>query len=207
VPLLLRNWGRLAVHRDCRRRPLSGPSRTPQAELYAPLRVPVILVGDPRLGGISSTIAAFESLRIRGYDIEAILMLEGRYENDRYLRGYFGSRDGSLIETIPSLPPRHDDDLIRHKQMISYYSLGSSSTGMTKLLEALDQRSQRRTERLKSFPPDASRTIRYPFTQQKLLTPDRITAIDCSRRLLSDTRRYSRRSPVSEQASSPASIR
>ena len=36
----------------------------------------VILIGDGRLGGISATICAMESLLIRGYDIVAILFLE-----------------------------------------------------------------------------------------------------------------------------------
>ncbi|CAG8732447.1 11029_t:CDS:2, partial [Racocetra persica] len=42
---------------------------TIQSEFYRPLRLPTILIGDSKLGGISTTISSFESLRLRGYDI------------------------------------------------------------------------------------------------------------------------------------------
>jgi dethiobiotin synthetase/adenosylmethionine--8-amino-7-oxononanoate aminotransferase len=35
-----------------------------------------MLVGDPRLGGISATISAYESLVLRGYDVEAIVFFD-----------------------------------------------------------------------------------------------------------------------------------
>jgi dethiobiotin synthetase len=44
-----------------------GAALTPQSELYRPFRLPVVLVGDPKLGGISATLSALESLLIRGY--------------------------------------------------------------------------------------------------------------------------------------------
>ncbi|KAL3537531.1 hypothetical protein ACH5RR_000897 [Cinchona calisaya] len=36
-------------------------------------RLPAILVGDGRLGGISGTISAYESLKLRGYDVVAVV--------------------------------------------------------------------------------------------------------------------------------------
>ena len=47
-----------------------------QCDVLRPLRLPAVLVGDARLGGISATIAAYELLRGRGYDVAAIVMLE-----------------------------------------------------------------------------------------------------------------------------------
>ena len=47
-----------------------------QGDLYQPFHLPVILVGDGRLGGISATLSAMESLLIRGYDIHAIALIE-----------------------------------------------------------------------------------------------------------------------------------
>lgn len=37
------------------------PSGTSQSDALRPLRMPVLLVGDPKLGGISATISAWES--------------------------------------------------------------------------------------------------------------------------------------------------
>eukprot|EP00884_Botryococcus_braunii_P003234 jgi/Botrbrau1/12911/Bobra.0299s0022.1 len=68
--------------------PLSpGPSGTAQARLYRPLRLPGILVGSGKLGGISTTACALETLHLRGYDIQAVLLLEEpRWENGKALR-------------------------------------------------------------------------------------------------------------------------
>ena len=47
--------------------PLSpGPDHSFQADLYAPLQLPCLLVGDPHLGGISATACAFQALEQRG---------------------------------------------------------------------------------------------------------------------------------------------
>ena len=43
-----------------------------QCEAWRPLRLPAVLVGDGRLGGISTTLAAADSLRLRGYDLAAV---------------------------------------------------------------------------------------------------------------------------------------
>lgn len=53
-----------------------GPDQILQADLYRPLRLPIILIGDGRPGGISSTITALESLRSRGYTIHAIVFID-----------------------------------------------------------------------------------------------------------------------------------
>ena len=59
--------------------PLSpGPSGTLQADLYRPLRLPVLLVGDPKLGGISTTLSALESLLVRGYTVLGIAFVGGK---------------------------------------------------------------------------------------------------------------------------------
>ncbi len=44
--------------------------------MLRPLRLPALLVGDPRLGGISATLSAYESLLLRGYDVDAILLMD-----------------------------------------------------------------------------------------------------------------------------------
>lgn len=62
----------------------------PQADLYRSLatgnddvnnadglRIPVVLVGDGRLGGISATIAALEALLVRNYEVAGILQIRG----------------------------------------------------------------------------------------------------------------------------------
>ncbi|KAF5583788.1 adenosylmethionine-8-amino-7-oxononanoate aminotransferase [Fusarium pseudoanthophilum] len=152
-----------------------GPSGTTQADLYAPLRAPVILVGDSKLGGISQTISAYESLRMRGHDIESILLFQDmKYENYQYLRDYFGKLGGISVDTVPEPPARLDNEQEDIEQMKEYYA----SRNVDHVLEALDKRGKDRISRLESMTSKASKSIWYPFTQQKLVTADTISAID-----------------------------
>jgi dethiobiotin synthetase/adenosylmethionine--8-amino-7-oxononanoate aminotransferase len=59
------------------------------------MRLPAVLVGDHRLGGISATISAYESLLLRGYDVEAIvLMSDEALGNTAALSQHFGKEVG-----------------------------------------------------------------------------------------------------------------
>ncbi|KAF4971544.1 hypothetical protein FZEAL_9828 [Fusarium zealandicum] len=155
-----------------------GPSGTPQADLYAPLRAPVILVGDSKLGGISQTISAFESLKIRGHNIESVLLFQDmQYENYQYLKDYFAKQAGIPVDTVPEPPARIPNEQEDAEQMVEYYS-SLSDGNMQQVLETLDRQSQERISRLESLSEKASKHIWYPFTQQKNLTSTSIAAID-----------------------------
>lgn len=92
---------------------------TLQGDLYQPILgyAPVVLVGDGRLGGISSTLSALESLVLRGYDVAALVLIEtvASYGNINALREYVSSRrmrsgSGEILFPTPSqsmlsLPP------------------------------------------------------------------------------------------------------
>ncbi|EJK73594.1 hypothetical protein THAOC_04773 [Thalassiosira oceanica] len=53
-----------------------------QADLYSSLGLPVVFVGDGRLGGISVTLSSLEALWSRGYKVDAIVFIEGKTEED-----------------------------------------------------------------------------------------------------------------------------
>ena len=74
-----------------------------QCDLWRPLRLPGILAGDGRLGGISTTIAAFECLRMRGYDIPAIVLTDAGLQNWKYLREHLNSE--AFVLSLPECPP------------------------------------------------------------------------------------------------------
>nr|XP_023902092.1 bifunctional dethiobiotin synthetase/7,8-diamino-pelargonic acid aminotransferase, mitochondrial-like [Quercus suber] len=57
-----------------------------------PFRLPGILVGDGRLGGISGTISAYESLKLRGYDIAAVVFEDHGLVNEMPLLSYLRNR-------------------------------------------------------------------------------------------------------------------
>jgi hypothetical protein len=53
-----------------------------QGDLLRPLALPALLVGDHALGGISTTLSAYESLLLRGHTPAAVVMMaDGRLNN------------------------------------------------------------------------------------------------------------------------------
>ncbi|EED95608.1 hypothetical protein THAPSDRAFT_260757, partial [Thalassiosira pseudonana CCMP1335] len=46
-----------------------------QADLYSPLKLPVVFVGDGKLGGISVTLSSLEALWNRGYQVDAVVFI------------------------------------------------------------------------------------------------------------------------------------
>ena len=93
-----------------------------QADLYQPLGLAVVLVGDGRLGGISCTLTALESLAVRGYDVHGIVVVDDGGGVASALREYAASQSSSHVrgqefpfarqtyqvdpvESILSLPP------------------------------------------------------------------------------------------------------
>ena len=63
-----------------------------QCDAWRPLRLPGVLVGCARLGGISSTIAAQEALAARGYDAAAVALVGDGLGNAAALRRHLGAR-------------------------------------------------------------------------------------------------------------------
>ncbi|CAI4212325.1 unnamed protein product [Parascedosporium putredinis] len=154
-----------------------GPSGTTQADLYAPLRLPVVLIGDSKLGGISQTIAAFESLRIRGYDVETVLLFQdSHYDNHTYLSQYFAGEHGIPLQAFQP-PPRRSDRQSDVRAMSAYYETETETEQAPDLVDRLERSHQTRIKTIETMAGDAYRTIWYPFTQHGRLSPSRITTI------------------------------
>ncbi|KAF7886427.1 hypothetical protein EAF00_010530 [Botryotinia globosa] len=154
------------------------PSGTSQVDALRPLRMPVFLVGDPKLGGISATISAWESLHLRGYDIDSVLIFqEERYGNYAYLSKYFQEKgvNTTVIPPPPNKLPNLQED---EESMSSYYSSVAQSGEIEALLEASHQRNISRIEDLEQMATKAHEKIWYPFTQMKHLSADKILPID-----------------------------
>jgi len=82
------------------------PSGTLQCDLFQPLGLPGLLVGDGGLGGISSTLCAYEALSRRGIAVSAIALLDGGLENHEAICKHV---DAPVI-TLPPIAP--DDTLV-----------------------------------------------------------------------------------------------
>lgn len=147
------------------------PAGRSQADAFRPLRLPVVLVGDGRLGGISATVAAFEALHVRGYDVARLVLFAGAgFGNESYLGPYFG-RLGIPTSVLPPLPPppprQGGDGSADAAAMREYYEAASSSAAAAELVADLATRHRQRIADVASMPGRAARTIWYPFTQHR----------------------------------------
>lgn len=141
----------------------------------------MLLVADSRLGGISSSISAFESLLIRGYDVHSVLLFEDDYyQNHEYLRAFFAKKNIPLVAfPAPPMRPEGQDGPARDEEAMSmYYEQVSRRSDVTGLLETLETKSAARIEELESMGSRAHETIWYPFTQHQGMEAKDITVIE-----------------------------
>ncbi|KAL4905268.1 hypothetical protein BDW74DRAFT_185307 [Aspergillus multicolor] len=160
-----------------------GPNGNSQADLYRPLRLPIILVADSRLGGISSSISAYESLLLRGYDVHSVLLFrDDYYQNHEYLGNYFRNKSIPLVP-LPAPPKRPQEQDVGSRArdleaLDNYYSSVAEGTDVIGLLDELNLKNKQRIDYLEEMASRAQKTIWYPFTQHHGMAPKDITPID-----------------------------
>ncbi|KAL6001922.1 hypothetical protein ACLOJK_040486 [Asimina triloba] len=142
-----------------------GPSGTLQCDLY---RLPAILVGDGRLGGISGTISAYESLKLRGYDVAAVVLEDHGLLNESALSSYLRNRVPVLV--LPCIPQDPQDDLI--------HWFDDSHEVFCSLQDIMLKAYSERLKRLHEMPKKAIDVLWWPFTQHNHVPEEIVTVID-----------------------------
>lgn len=145
-----------------------GPSGTLQCDLYRPFRLPAVLVGDGRLGGISATISAYETLKLRGYDVIAVILEDHYLSNEMPLLSYLKNRVHVLV-----LPPVPQD---MKNNLMDWFS--ESSKIFSTLQEMMQSAHLSRIHRLHTMPQKAGEILWWPFTQHNLVPEENVTVID-----------------------------
>ncbi|KAI5272290.1 PLP-dependent transferase [Aureobasidium subglaciale] len=155
------------------------PSGNVQADLYRTLRLPALLVGDHRLGGIGTTISSWESLHVRGYDVNSILLFEeSRYDNHTYLKDYFKER-GVLTLSLPPPPEVNSSSQAEdQKAMQQYYESASESPSLEQCIKHILHTHDQRLASLQALPKRADKSIWHPFMQHTERSEQNIMAID-----------------------------
>ncbi|EJU04875.1 hypothetical protein DACRYDRAFT_75853 [Dacryopinax primogenitus] len=163
--------------------PLSpSPSSSLQATALRPLRLPVVLVADPHLGGIGTTLSAYESLVIRGWSILGVVgWKESKWGNLEFLRRWFERETASGGEQVgvwelEAPPPRLEDKSEDARSMEGYYS--SLSSSVQPLLSSLDERHQSRLSELDSMDARTRNSVWWPFTQHGQVREKEVMTID-----------------------------
>ncbi|CAL8463526.1 g3060 [Coccomyxa elongata] len=153
------------------------PSGQLQCDVLRPLRLPGVLVGDGRLGGISSTIAARECLLLRGYDLAAIVLMDDGLANWKYLREHFGNRV-PVVPLPPCRPPPHTGRKGEAVDEALQEWLQLTRQPMTEIRELLQDYHKKRVARLLDLGPKAGANIWWPTTQHSLVQGKDVQTID-----------------------------
>ncbi|KAJ3053503.1 hypothetical protein HK097_004141 [Rhizophlyctis rosea] len=153
-------------------------SGTLQCNAYRPFRHPVILVGDSKLGGVSTTLSAYESLVLRGYDIASVLMFHSeKYKNHEIVQRNIDR--GVNVYTIPTPPPIPEPrglerEPTRHEKMLDYTNMmvyyGDVDPVVRTVVEDALARHESRVGRLESMGEAGTEKLWWPFTQHKLVS-------------------------------------
>lgn len=112
------------------------PSGNSQADVYRSLGLPAILVGDAREPR-GKVIAAFDSLRSRGYDVQAVAVYKGVPEVLQGLEAHFGEL-GVPCVALQEIPARRPlDPRKEKKEGLAYCSAHARMNRVKDLLRTL----------------------------------------------------------------------
>ncbi|KAL3520137.1 hypothetical protein ACH5RR_018286 [Cinchona calisaya] len=127
-----------------------------------------ILVGDGRLGGISGTISAYESLKLRGYDVVAVVFEDHGLVNEVPLSCYL--QNGIPVFLLPPVPQDMSNDLTEWFK--------KSQTVFSSLKEIMLSAFHGRMQKLHDMWKRAHDIFWWPFTQHEIVPIENIIVID-----------------------------
>ncbi|GAA5946239.1 hypothetical protein JCM3765_000164 [Sporobolomyces pararoseus] len=141
---------------------------TSQLDAFRPLLPPTVLIASHALGGISTTISAYESLLLRGYDIDAVLVFrEAYYENHKYFTKWFGER-GIKVGVVDQ-PPEQVSSVEEDARNLEAYYSQLQGEPLQSIVESLQQTHLKRISTLETAPRRTLDSVWWPFVQHGLV--------------------------------------
>lgn len=148
-----------------------------QADALRPLRLPTLLVAAPQLGGISTTLSAYESLLLRGYTVEGVLCLKDPYyQNEDFLEPYFRDRGIGFWTFEKPHEKSAAKSAVEDVLMLDDYYLKLDRGGaegeatMRDVARVLEDRHFERIKELETMPRRTLDQVWWPFTQHGLVS-------------------------------------
>ncbi|BGP42770.1 hypothetical protein JCM10450v2_006881 [Rhodotorula kratochvilovae] len=143
-------------------------SGTSQLDAFRPLLPPSLLVASAELGGISTTISAYESLVLRGYDVDAVLVFrEAYYANYEYFEKWFGER-GIRVGVVDH-PPKQVPSAAEDAANLEAYYAQIASAPLQRVVQRLQQVHIDRMSNLATAPRRTLDAVWWPFVQHGLV--------------------------------------
>ncbi|BGP19330.1 hypothetical protein JCM10213_006183 [Rhodosporidiobolus nylandii] len=143
-------------------------SGTSQLDAFRPLLPPTLLIASAALGGISTTISAYESLLLRGYDVDAVLIFrEEYYANYQYFEKWFGERGlrVGVVDHPPEQLPSPKEDALA---LEAYYKQ-LEGPPLQRIVNRLQQVHLDRLSNLATAPRRTLDKVWWPFVQHGLV--------------------------------------
>eukprot|EP00210_Caulerpa_lentillifera_P006579 g6284.t1 len=154
------------------------PSGSLQCDVYRSARMPCILVGDSKLGGISNTLTAYDSLIMRGYEIAAIpVILNEELNNCEFLEKlmfrlvHWQGFQRGLVIPFPKLPIEMNEESVMEW-------IQKSEMSIERLDGYLLDTRHRRFQRMATMTDIATKHYWWPFTQHKTTKDSDVTVVD-----------------------------
>lgn len=161
-----------------------------QCDLLRPLRLPGILVGDGRLGGISATLSSYDALSLRGHSVPLVVLMEGpdggRLGNAAAIQKHLRGR-ATVLSFPECLPPPAGEagaagSPAQQAQQIDANLaawLEQSAPQFDALLGLASAAHADRVRQLASAAGEARSMLWWPFTQHGSVASDAgVTVID-----------------------------
>jgi len=137
-----------------------------QSNVLAKCRLPAILVGDGRLGGISVTVASYESLLLRGYDVACVVLSNEGYDNHKAIEENLPKN--VKVFSIRKLPKEGDGMNWVHAQDDIFSTI----------FEHLQRWHAERVSKLNNLASEALESLWWPFTQHEMVQKSMVSVID-----------------------------
>lgn len=161
-----------------------------QVDAFRRLRLPAVLVADSRLGGISATLSAYDSLLLRGYDVAAVVALANpepppganiALDNEHVISAHIRdgpATPGAQLFTLPPAPEpcSHGSGTADDPALDAW--LTAASPVLHQLRSHLAEWHSARRARLLQLGNTARSVLWWPFTQHATLGAQDVTVID-----------------------------
>jgi dethiobiotin synthetase/adenosylmethionine--8-amino-7-oxononanoate aminotransferase len=136
-------------------------SGTLHCDLYRAFRYPVILAGDSKLGGISTTLSSYETLKLRGYDVDLLLLFDGPNKNHEMIQRYVDCK----VSALPFPPEKLPNASIDREQIQNYLKRVPGHD----IIEYLHQKHRIRIDSLQNLREEGEKHVWWPFTQHQII--------------------------------------
>lgn len=152
-----------------------------QCDMLRTFRWPAVLIGDGKLGGISTTISSYEMLKVRGYSVPVVAVMEDWQQlqlgNHTIIEKYVD--DDTVVIPLSACQPPEENQQGKELDSNLKRWLGENVCGFKEILNVIRDDITSRESWMQSAGSKAMEKVWWPFTQHDALLDSKdVTVID-----------------------------